>query len=380
MVNMMTFNKEEAFSLLKSLVAVRSYPGEEEAAQQVCAIWMNENGMRTRLVTAKNGQPNVIAEIDNGPGPALLLNGHMDTVLAAEGWKCDPWQGMREGDLFYALGAADMKCGVVANMLVARELARNKHLWKGTLIFSSVTDEEALSMGAHALMDSGLRADACIVTEPFWDGAVIGAPGKILIQVDVTGKAAHGFLPWEGINAGIEAARFAAQVCSAVPEVKHPLVPSSQTLLSIHAGSPQYVITLPEKASVLLTRQIVPGETRDDVLSKLRAFADSLQSPATFEFSVRDPFYTPWSFDQPDHVFTRAFSSAYQRVRGRAPEIRHWVGITDANVINGESGIPCIVFGPRGGNFHQCQEWVDLVSIPVVCDVVAGTATAFLQG
>ena len=59
--------------------------------------------------------------------------------------------------------------------------------------------------------------------------------------------------------------------------------------------------------------------------------------------------------------------------------MRHTVGITDANIICGEGGVPCIVFGPRGGSFHQCQEWVDVASIPVVCDVVAGAAIRFLQ-
>ncbi len=374
------FDKEEAFALLQSLVAVRSYPGEETAAQKVCADWLERHGLQAQFQdTTKNRQPNVIATIKNGAGPTLLLNGHMDTVMAAEGWNCDPWQGKRDGDVLYALGAADMKSGVVANMLVARALAQNKHLWHGTLIFSSVTDEEAYSYGAHELVDSGIQADACIITEPCWDRVCIAAAGKMLISVDVTGKAAHGFTPWQGINAGIEAARFAAEVCNAVPEIKHDKVMSSQTILSIHAGSELYVVTMPEKANVLVTRLTVPGETRDEVLGKMRAFGDSLKSPAKFEFSLRDPFYTPWSFDEPQHPFTQAFDSAYRRANNAEPTFGSLAGISDANVISGEGGIPCIVYGPRGGNFHQCQEWVDLASIPVVCDVVTQTALNFLK-
>jgi acetylornithine deacetylase len=58
------------------------------------------------------------------------LNGHIDTVLAVEGWECDPWQGRLENDRFYGLGAGDMKAGVVVNMLVARELARQCDEWR----------------------------------------------------------------------------------------------------------------------------------------------------------------------------------------------------------------------------------------------------------
>ncbi|MCW1970797.1 MAG: M20/M25/M40 family metallo-hydrolase [Anaerolineae bacterium] len=382
MIELNDFDKEEAYQLLRQLVAIRSYPGEEAAAQQACAAWLAQYNIASTMQPTRNGQPNVIARIENGPGPTLMLNGHMDTVLRAEGWLHDPWQGWREGDIFYGLGAADMKCGVAANMLVARTLAHNKQAWRGTLIFTSVTDEEAYSHGARALVDgtpNGITADACLVSEPLSNGGAIGAAGKMLVQVDVTGKAAHGFLPWQGINAGIEAARFAAGVCNAVPELKHPQVPSSQTVLSIHAGSEQYVITLPEKARVLLTRQIVPGETREAVLGKMQAFANSLQSPAQFAFSNPDPYYAPWAFDEPNHALTQAFQAAYQAEYGNAPNLHYMLGISDANVFRGEAGIPSIVHGPHGDNFHQCQEWVDLASIPAFCRVALGVALRFLQ-
>src|SRR3712207_9326675 len=134
-----SFDRDEALALLRRLVAVRSYPGEELAAQQEVAAWLAGNGLEPELQPTANQQPNVIARIHNGPGPTLLLNGHIDTVLAVEGWTCDPWQGQLDGDRFYGLGAGDMKAGVAINMLVARELARRRAEWQGTLIFSRVT-------------------------------------------------------------------------------------------------------------------------------------------------------------------------------------------------------------------------------------------------
>jgi acetylornithine deacetylase/succinyl-diaminopimelate desuccinylase-like protein len=374
------FDQDEAVALLRRLVAVRSYPGEELAAQQAVAAWLAGNGLAPELQATANQQPNVIARIENGPGPTLLLNGHIDTVLAVEGWACDPWQGRLEGDRFYGLGAGDMKCGVVVNMLVARELARRRAEWQGTLIFSSVTDEEAYSHGARALIASGVTADACFVTEPMFSQAIIGAPGKVLVRVDVTGKAAHGFFPWEGVNAAIELARFVAQVGDAVPAGSHSRLPSSQTILSFHSGSQQYVITLPEHAQALLTRQIVPGETADTVVAQLRAFAESLNSPARFDFSVEPPFYPPFEFDAPEHPFTQAFVAASRAVLGAAVSFGYSVGVSDANLINGEAGLPCIVFGPMGGDFHQCTEWVDLSTLLPCAEVILATALSMLQG
>jgi acetylornithine deacetylase/succinyl-diaminopimelate desuccinylase-like protein len=374
-----TFDRDEAVALLRRLVALRSYPGEEAAAQQAVADWLAASGLAPELQPTDNGQPNVIAAVENGPGPTLLLNGHIDTVLAVEGWPCDPWTGVTEGDRLSALGAGDMKSGVAVIMLVARELLRRRGDWQGTLIFSCVTDEEAYSHGARALIAGGLAADACIVSEPSFERAVVGAPGKLLVRVTAIGKAAHGFMPHEGVNAAIELARFVARVCEAAPTGAHPRIPASQTILSFHSGSAQYVITLPERAEALLTRQIVPGETAESVLAQLRAFIESLGSPARFELSVEPPYYPPFELDIATEPLARAFTAASAEVLGAATPFGYSAGVSDANLFSGEAGIPTIFYGPRAGDFHQCTEWVDLSSLVPCAEVILATALAVLR-
>jgi hypothetical protein len=56
-----SFDRDEALTLLRKLVAVRSYPGEELAAQQLIAAWLAGNGMDPELQPTPNRQPNVIA-------------------------------------------------------------------------------------------------------------------------------------------------------------------------------------------------------------------------------------------------------------------------------------------------------------------------------
>ncbi|NJM06269.1 M20 family metallopeptidase [Candidatus Gracilibacteria bacterium] len=369
-----TFDQDEAFALLRSLVAVRSYPGEELAAQQVLAAWLTAQGIVPEYQATANGQPNVLATVHNGSGPTILLNGHIDTVLAVEGWAHDPWQGHLDGERFYGLGVGDMKSGVVVNMLVARELWRRRNDWQGTLIFSSVTDEEAYSAGAHALIASGLQADACFVTEPIYDQAIVGAPGKVLVRVDVTGKAAHGFFPHEGINAAIELARFVADVGTAVPTGTHPRIPASQTILSFLSGNAQYVVTVPEQARALLSRQLVPGETAESVIAELRAFAASLDSPARFDFAVEPPFYPSFEFQAATHTVGQAFRSACEEVRGSPVPFGYSLAVSDANLFGGTAGIPTLFFGPRAGDFHQCTEWLDVSTLVPCAEIVLRTA------
>ncbi|MFM9108377.1 MAG: M20 family metallopeptidase [Chloroflexota bacterium] len=368
------FDDEAAAALTASLVAQRSYPGEEGPVQRVVARWLEEQGIPAGLQATEDDRPNVVAHIGNGPGPVLLLNGHTDTVLAVDGWETDPWTPVRAGDRLYGLGACDMKSGVAAALLATRWLDRHRSAWRGTLIFASVVDEEAYSIGARALIDGGLRADYCLVAESCWDWPCLGSIGKVLVRVEVTGKAAHAVWPHLGVNAAEEASRFVAGLRD-LPLASHPRMAGSRTVLSMRAGNAQYVMTIPERATVQVNRMIVPGETRETAVAELRGLAGSLGSPAEFAFAVDPPYYPPWE-TAADHPLARAVARAYRAEAGRDPDWRY-TGFGDMNLFS-EAGIPTVMIGPRGDNYHQPNEWVHVPSIAASARVLAAVAMEML--
>ena len=351
---------DEAAALTSELVSYRSYPGEEGPVQRHVAAWLATAGLEPGLQATEGDRPNVIAYVRNGDGPTLLLNGHTDTVLAVDGWSSDPWTPRREGDRLYGLGAADMKSGIAAAMLATRALHQRRDAWRGTVIFTSVVDEEAYSIGAHALIDSGVRADYCIVTESAWDWPALGSVGKTLLRIDVTGKAAHASWPWEGINAATEAARLVARL-DELPIREHPLMRGSRAVLNFSSGNDQYVITVPERARVILNRMIVAGERSEDVVAEVQALIDDLDSPATFEISVDPPYYPPWETSE-KHPLAQAVAHAYRAETGRDPNWGY-AGFGDMNLFSEEAGIPTVMIGPAGHRYHQFDEWVDVLSI-----------------
>lgn len=366
---------EESFALLAELVAIPSYPGDERAVQERVAQWFEAHDLAADLRFAAPERPNVIVRIENGAGPTLLLNGHVDTVLADPAWAFDPWQGRREGELFRGLGACDMKAGVVAAMFATRALAQQRDLWQGTLLFTSVVDEEAYSGGANALIADGLTADYCVVTEASWDAPCLGSFGKYLVRCEVIGRAAHASWPEQGINAAEEAARFVAML-DTMTLPTHPMIRASQTVLSFLAGSPQYVITLPDSAIVLINRHTVPGETEESVLAAYQALATGLDSPASFRFSIDPPRYPSWQTDI-DHPLVKRFATAYAAEAGREPTFAY-TGYGDPNLFSTIAGIPTVMFGPKGGGYHSADEWVDLPSIPATTRVLLRLACELL--
>ena len=110
---------------------------------------------------AAPGRPNVIGIArGSGGGRTLLLNAHTDTVGVAGMER--PHEPRVENGCLFGRGAYDMKAGLAASMLAvasARGLA-------GDVVLAAVADEEAAGSGTKALLASGLRVDAAIVTEP----------------------------------------------------------------------------------------------------------------------------------------------------------------------------------------------------------------------
>ena len=356
---------EEAAALLAELVAIRSLPGEEGPVQRRVAAWLTDNGLQPVLVDVEPGLPNVIATVENGDGPTLLLNGHVDTASIDPRWDTEKLLGHREGDRYIGLGAGDMKAGVVAAMFATRALDRARERWRGRVIFSSVTDEERYSHGAHALIawlrKRGVNPDFCVVTESAWDLPCLGAFGKVLVRVDVRGKAAHASRPHLGINAAVEAARFVARL-NEVPLGTHPRITPNQCVMTFKAGPDKYEsIVVPESAQILINWHTVPGETGDDVIDRMRTLVAELDSPATFSFAIDPPYYPAWETPV-DAPIALAFARAYETEAGRPPTYAY-TGYGDMNLFSTDAGIPTVMFGAHAGKYHEADEWVDLPSI-----------------
>ena len=110
----------------------------------------------------------------------------------------DPHSPRVEDERLFGRGAYDMKAGVAAALVAAREAAGLG--LAGDVVVAAVADEEHASLGVREVVAS-VSADAAIVTEPTELELVVAHKGFVWSQIEVSGRAAHGSRPHLGVDA-----------------------------------------------------------------------------------------------------------------------------------------------------------------------------------
>jgi acetylornithine deacetylase len=334
--------------------------GEGEVARFV-AGWLERAGMKVRVEEAAPGRPNVVARArGTGNGSTLLLNAHTDTVGA--GGMVDPFLPRIDGDRLVGRGAFDMKASLAAIMLVGAEAVRRD--WRGDVVVAAVADEEFASVGTQRLVET-VRADAAVVAEPTDEELCIAHKGFAWLQIETRGRAAHGSLADEGIDAiaamGPVLSGIAALDRRLAERPSHPLLGRGSLHASLIAGGTE-LSTYPDRCLLSLERRTVPGETAAAVEAELHSVLEAAaHADPNFAGSLRMTLWREPFAISPDDPLVRLARRAIAGATGREPPLAGAFGWMDSALL-AAAGIPTVVYGPAGDGAHADHEWVDLPS------------------
>lgn len=273
---------------LERLVAFNTEnpPGRENEAAHFLASLLQSDGFAVSLDEYKPGRVNLVARLENGPGPVFAFNTHMDVVPAGEGWSSDPFRLRESSGNLYGRGSCDAKGPLIAMIEAMRLLKAAGSSWRGTVLGVFVADEEVASEGAKRYASTSPQIDFVVVGEPTSNGTVVAHKGSLRPRIRIHGISAHSGTPDLGVNAIYQAARFLALVeehhAAVVRQRPHPIVgQASLTVTRASAGIADNVV--PDHCDLLLDRRMVPGEHEDAVRGE---FSD-LSNAAAKKFGVR---------------------------------------------------------------------------------------------
>jgi acetylornithine deacetylase/succinyl-diaminopimelate desuccinylase len=319
----------------------------------------------------------------------LVFCGHTDTVAPNKITTMDPFGAEIRNGRIYGRGAVDMKGPVAAMAAALVALKKLQLLEKGSITLAAVIDEEMESLGAEALVRTGITADGAIVGEPTNNQIAIGHKGLEWLEIEFLGKATHGGTPEKGVNAISAAARF-------VRMIEEELAPQFQTrrhavlgpptinMGTIHGGDQPS--TVAARCTIQLDRRWVPAETieqvfgeLEEILSRVREAIPGLSTelrrvPGGMATMIHGPLEIA-----ENHPLVLAAQKAREGIYGQAGALTAFTAWTDAALLSREAKIPCIVCGPGDLSLaHSAEESIAITEVKEAVSFYAATAMYFL--
>jgi len=367
----------DAVALARALIQIDSRnptlapdsPGEGGCARALASV-LDDWGFSVEVTEIAPGRSNVVAHIGPSDAPALMLNGHLD-VVGVEGMIHDPFAAEIRDNRIYGRGSADMKGGLAAMCAAAVSAPPNTNR---QIVITAVADEEYESLGMRALLASGIRAEAAIITEPTRLAICPAHRGFAWFDISFRGRAAHG----SRYDIGVDAITHAALLLAELEELErtreagphHPLLGRG----SLHASTIRGGVgmsTYPEACDLAIERRTLPGESAERAMREITDACDRVKAkhPA---FDARVTLSTAQlpSDVSPNAPIVKRLRGALERenVPVKIEGLSAW---TDAALLN-EAGIPAICFGPGDiALAHAAEEYVPVEEIGVATRVLS---------
>jgi amidohydrolase len=232
----------------------------------------------------------VVAILQNGAGPRLLIRTDMDALPVVEQTGLDYASKLRstnaQGQDVGVMHACGHDIHMTVLLGVAREMVARKSQWHGTLMLIGQPSEETID-GARAMLADGLyerfgRPD--FVLSEHDDSA--HAAGNVALKsgpmlasstsIDVTmrGVGAHGSAPQLSKDPVLMAAEFVVLAQSIVARQIDPQQPAVLTVGMIHGGAKRNII--PEEVTMGLTLRTYSEKVRDQIIADVRRTAEGI--------------------------------------------------------------------------------------------------------
>ncbi|MEO9634846.1 MAG: amidohydrolase [Parasphingorhabdus sp.] len=277
-------------------------------------------------VTEKVGGTGVVAVMENGEGPTVMLRADMDGLPLEEktglSYASRAKAKTRQGNDTFVMHACGHDTHMTGWVAAARQLAARKDEWSGTLVMILQPAEET-GEGALAMLEDGLytrfpKPDYALA---FHDAAgapagYIGyAPGFALANVDsvdiqVKGVGGHGAYPHTTKDPVVLASRIVGALQTLVSREVDPQDPAVVTVGSFQAGSKHNIIS--DEALLLITVRSYGDETRAQLLDGIKRIARGEAITAGMPedrmpvVSIRDSEFTPATYNSPEFTLEMA--------------------------------------------------------------------------
>jgi amidohydrolase len=232
----------------------------------------------------------IVAVLENGPGPRLLIRSDMDALPLEEKTGLDYASHVKSVNAEGQPADVMHACGHDIHMTVllgtAKELVENKSKWHGTVTLIGQPSEETID-GARAMLADKLyerfgrpdfvlseHDDSSIAAGDIGikDGPLLASSTSI--DVVMRGVGTHGSRPEGGKDPILLAAEFVMLAQTIVSRQVDPQQPAVLTVGTIHGGLKRNIIS--EEVKMGLTLRTYSDAVRDQIIEAVRKTAEGV--------------------------------------------------------------------------------------------------------
>ena len=190
----------DAIELLKKIIAIPSFSGEEDKVVDLILTTLADYGY---IAERKGNNIWVKSRNFDAAKPTILMDSHLDTVKPNGNWDTDPFAPtVKEGKL-YGLGSNDTGGSIVSMLSTFLQLAETEQsfnlIWLG-----SAEEERAGANGIRSIIEELGQIDLALIGEPTDMQAAIAERGLMVVDCLAKGVSGHAARE-EGVNAIYEA-------------------------------------------------------------------------------------------------------------------------------------------------------------------------------
>lgn len=270
----------KAIELLKELISIQSYSGEEDKTADLIEKYLKEHGFHPQR---KENNVWAWASEKDETKPTLLLNSHHDTVKATSKWSFDPFTPTVENGKLIGLGSNDAGGPLVSLLHTFVHLAKTEQSYN--LVFLASAEEETSGKQGVPIVLSELgNIDLGVVGEPTSMDMAIAERGLIVLDCTAHGKSGHAARA-EGENALYKAMKdiewFQKYEFEHISEV---LGKVNMTVTQIEAGSQHNVV--PDECHFVV--DVRPNEyySNNEVVEEIKKNVDCEVNPRSLNLNA----------------------------------------------------------------------------------------------
>jgi hippurate hydrolase len=242
-------------------------------------------------VTEGVGGTGVVAILDNGAGPTVMMRADMDGLPVEEKSGLENASRAKQidpitGNEVFVMHACGHDVHITSLVGTARYMVANRDKWSGTLMLI-VQPAEERALGARAMRDDDIwgrfgQPDYALAFHVSAQGVAgqlnvsDGSPyaGADTVDIIIHGVGAHGAHPHAGKDPIVLGSQIVLALQTLVARELPPRSPGVVTVGSFHAGTKHNIIS--DRAHLQLTVRNTNEETRRILLDGIRRIAENM--------------------------------------------------------------------------------------------------------